>query len=104
MGNLRYDGVDHEIADNVAATLRPVLRAALSADADFSVMVFDASTNTNTGIFLGRGIPISIADEGGEADQDCIERWTRLALDGDFINLSCVDVGCDCVLRDTSAE
>lgn len=102
MGSIRYDGVTYEIADNVAATLRPVLRDAIAHDAAFSVTVFDPAEGTTTGLFLGPGVPIAISDAGGTADRDCAVRWTATARAGGWLDICCIDLACDCVLREGS--
>lgn len=99
MGGLRYDGVEYEVADNVIATLREVYRIALVDGATFRVSLFEPTESVNAELTLGPGIPLATTLFSGEIDHDAVRRWVPLALEGEAIRITCLDLACDCVLR-----
>lgn len=102
MGFLRYGDVEYEANDDVLATLRIAHAVAVRAGASFSVNLFDNPTQSNVELLLGPGIPFTTRISGGDANLETAMRWSDRALAGESIAITCLDVVCDCVLRDNA--
>ncbi|GEA79963.1 hypothetical protein [Cellulomonas uda] len=101
MGYLRYGGVEYTANDSVLETFRPVVARVIDEGGSLWASLFDGEAVAR--ILVSPGVPLTLATDGsGTFAQDAAERWLADARAGRVIKLSCLDVLCDCPLRESS--